>query len=122
MRRTVYTATDFPVDLNRPPDLSAVRGTARAMGGTFVTEVDITSPTEYGRHCRRRVPPSANRPPGAWPKFITEIVVPDQGLQPDPHGRLPANWIPPATPGAAISRVWVVTENPDGTVAIASVP
>src|SRR5687768_5584767 len=104
MRRTVYTATDFPVDLDRPPDPSAVPGSALAFGGTFVTAIDISRPQAFAQHCQQNVPPSPNRPLGTWPRFITAVEVPDQGLRPDPHGPPPTYWVPPGTPGTVITR------------------
>jgi hypothetical protein len=86
-----------------------------------VTEDDITTPLGFAIHCQRHVPPSASRPPGAWPEFITEIQVPRQELQPDPHGSPPCRWLPPGTT-AAIVRVLRVTELPDGTLRIDPLP
>jgi hypothetical protein len=122
MLLTVYTATDFPVDLCRSPDPSAPPGTAGALGGAFVTTVDITEPRAFGRHCQHHVPPSANRPPGAWPRFVTAIAVDDQDLLPDPHGYPPACWIPSGAPSAAVVGVWEVTEHPDGSITITPAP
>jgi hypothetical protein len=119
---TVYTATDGPVDLNRQPDPTAMPGTSRAMGGVFVTEDDITTPLGFAIHCRMNVPASGSRPPGAWPRFITEIEADRQTLQPDPHGRPPCGWIPPGIGTSRIVRRWEVIESPDGAIQIVPLP
>jgi hypothetical protein len=111
--KTVYTATDGPVDLSRQPDPQAKPGTSRAMGGTFVTETDITTPKEFQRHHDANVP-KHNRPAGEYPKVVTAITVPESSIRPDPHGRPPSGWLPPGAPGAQVVRTYDVAQDAQG--------
>lgn len=102
--RTVYTATDAPVDLARP----AGPGTSGGIGGTFVTDLDITDPVAAVRHARGNIPAGAASRPGGVPKHISRISVPEGALRPDPHGVSPPNWwLPPGAEGQ-VTGTWVV--------------
>jgi RHS repeat-associated protein len=106
--RVVYTATDVPVDLNR----SVGTGSA-GMGGTFVTETNITDPAAATNHAARNIPSQMTSRPGGIPQHISAIEVPEGALHPDPHAPSPPNfWLPPGTPGARVIGVWQVTEHP----------
>ena len=111
----VFTATDAPVNLNRPPGPSSSGG----QGGTFATTNDITTPTALARHTQANVPPSpsATRPAGV-PAHVAEIEIPRSSLRPDTTDPRPGNvWIPPGAPGARVTRRWRVT-SPDDVVPV----
>lgn len=101
--KVVYTATDGAVNLGRPT-------------GTFVTDVNISTPKAFMTHVADNVPPMA-RPAGTLPRVITEIRVSPGSVLPDPTVPFtpgtPTGWLPPKTPGT-IGRVWIVTEDAAG--------
>lgn len=107
---TVYTITDEPVNLNRLPDPTARAGSAKAMGGTFVTLEDITDPERLKLHVARHIPKTRIGP--HYPPILTEIKISKKYLTPDPHAPCgPTRWIPPGSPGE-ITRTWDVKEDP----------
>jgi len=105
----VFTSTDVPANLSRPK-------------GTFVTELDIRRPQNLVPHVQRNVPPSAARPPGSLPRFVTEIDVPRGTVLPDPtvpfRPNSPNGFIRPGTPGARVRQVFEVIEDAAGNVTI----
>ena len=97
---TVFTATDGPVDLNRAASESSSGG----VGGTFVTEIDITDPLNLARHTRQNIPFSFSRD-GQIPSTISTIEVPVSALKVDPSVPNPTSgtfWIPPNSNGARV--------------------
>jgi hypothetical protein len=102
-KKTVFTNTDGPVDLNRPPG----KGTSGGVGGTHVTDADLSDPNV--------LPPFADGAiPGGIKSRVTEIEVPNSALRPDPTGgNHGTSWIPPNSPGAKIIREWDVHLNDD---------
>lgn len=104
--KKVYTATDGPVDLNRSPSPESSGG----VGGTFVTEKDITNPNTLGEHMNI-VPPSPFRK-DVYPNTISEIEIPSSGLKPDPTDTRVGKeigWIAPNTKGAKVTKTFNVS-------------
>jgi hypothetical protein len=101
----VFTTTDAPVNLSRPK-------------GTFVTEIDISAPESLVPHVQRNVPPSAARPGGSLPRYVTEIEVPQGSVLPDPTVPYRPNtgtgWVPSGTQGARVRTTWEVIEDAFG--------
>ena len=117
---TVYTTTDFPLDLNRSS--SGPMGSSPSYGGTYVTEEDLTNPIIYARHVGRSVPYSSVRDSKGlyYPEYLTRLLVPRSYLVPDPSDPLAPtgnHWLPPGTP-AAITKIYSVTTAEDGVFPI----
>jgi len=99
--KNVFTNTDVPVNLGRPPG----PGTSGGFEGTHVTTENLSDPSVLPTF-------ATNTIPGNIKPLASEIEVPGSALRPDPTmGNHGTYWIPPNTPVASVVNEWNVIIN-----------